>query len=93
MDELTKQWNLAPPEVKFKFRSIEKDDSGRLGVQLKESSPGEFAIHFKDKIRGFALHRWVAENQKNELDRLLNNLNPNQLVVISDFAEKFAPKE
>ena len=93
LDELTQQWRSESSEVTFKFRSVEKDDAGRLGVQIKEATPLEFAKHLKEKLRGFALHRATAKHQKEELDKHLSNLNPDTLVIVSDFAEKYLAKE
>ena len=93
LDEITRQWVSAPEDTTFKYRSVEKDANGRLGMQAKESSPHEFAEFFKGKLRGFALHRFLAVNQKDELDKHLVSLDLESLVIISDFAEKYSAKE
>ena len=80
--------------AKVTFRSVEKDDSGRLGVQVKvDRSPEEFICHIKSKLSGFPKHRFLAHNQDNEFAKLLLNLDLDHLVILSDFAEKFSPKE
>ena len=78
----------------FDFRSIEKDERGRLAVVKKTDRPvEEFVEHFKGKLHGFPMHRFLSKNQKNEMNTRLDRLDPGTLVLISDYAEKFVPKE
>ena len=75
------------------FRSLEKDDTGRLGIQDKSGTPQQLVDHLKSHLRGFPLHRFVAKNQPKEMNFLLKNLNPDVLVLSSDYAEKYQRKE
>ena len=75
------------------YRSLEKDESGRLGIQDKSGTPQQLVDHLRSHLRGFPLHRFVAKNQPKELDYLLKNLNPDVLVLMSDYAEKYQRKE
>ncbi|QQP51017.1 (S)-beta-bisabolene synthase [Caligus rogercresseyi] len=92
-DTIFLEWIAEQPSAVFKYRSVEKDENGRLGVQVKSGSPAQFAEHFKKKIRGFARHRFVAKNQKDALNHHLKDLDLDSLVIISDYAEKYAAKE
>ena len=60
---------------------------------MKESPPAEFLGFFQEKLSGFSLHRFLATNQKQELDHHLHHLDLRTLVIISDFAEKYSAKE
>ena len=74
-------------EAKVTYRSVEKDDGGRLGVQVKaDRSAEEFIRHVKSKLIGFPKHRFLAHNQDTEFGKLLLNLDLDQLVILSDFA-------
>ena len=87
-------WKSAPPDMLFSYRSIEKDENGRLGVHVKKDRPPEeFVTHLKDNLSGFPLHRFLAKNQKEEFNRHLQNLTPGHLVLTSDFAEKYKIQE
>lgn len=80
--------------IKFDYRSIEKDEGAHLGVIEKTNKPpAEFIKHFEKHISGFALHRFLAKNQKAEINSLLDDLTPGSLVIISDYSEKHAIKE
>ena len=80
--------------MKFDYRSVEKDENGRLGIQEKKGRlPSEFIEHFQKQISGFPLHRFLAKNQKAELNFLLDNLKPGNLVLVSDYAEKHKIRE
>lgn len=73
---------------------MEKDENGRLGIQEKKNRlPSEFVEHFQNQISGFPLHRFLAKNQKSELNFLLDNLEPGNLVLVSDYAEKHKIRE
>ena len=81
-------------DAKVTYRPVEKDGAGRLGVQVKsDRPPAEFINHVKSKLIGFPKHRFLAHNQDAEFEKLLQNLDLKHLVILSDFAEKFTPKE
>ena len=78
--------------MRFKYRSIEKNDKGRLCVISKEATPAQFIEHVKEKLHGMPL-RFLAHNQKDKFDELIRNLNPDTLVLMRDYAEKANIKE
>jgi hypothetical protein len=81
-------------DVTFKYRSIEKNEKGRLVVNdKKEGPPSEFVDHLESKITGFPYHRWLAKHQSQELDLAVQELDLEEVIITHDFSEKMPMKE